>query len=179
MVRTTAAAARVVLRSASRWIVYLTTVSSLLAASDSLLAEDQRPLPEPEVSSLYPMGGRAGTSFRAVVRGTRLKGAWALVFEDAALTAHVLSDPKQSTVEEVNPADLLPVEVSVAPAAAVGWHKFRVVTPGGVTNAAAVMIVSEPACAAKPGSPRKALSRFPVVISGEIIEPGGQDSYWS
>jgi hypothetical protein len=159
-----------------RWIVYLTIASSFLAASGTLLGEDQRPAPEPEVKSLYPMGGSAGTSFRAVVRGTRLKGAWALVFEDAALTAHVLSDPKQSTVEEVNPADLLPVEVSVAPAAAVGWHKFRVVTPGGVTNAASVMVVNEPV-AAKP-DPAHALAHFPVVINGEILKPGGQDSYW-
>lgn len=147
------------------WIVCL-AVSSLLAG----------PAPEPEVRSVYPMGGRAGTSFRAVVRGTHLKGAWALVFDDSDVIGHVLSDPKPSTAAEVGPTDLLPVEVSAAPAAAAGWHKFRVVTPFGVTNHAAVRVVSEPV-AAKP-DPAQVLANFPVVINGEITEPGGRDSYW-
>jgi hypothetical protein len=152
------------------------TVGSLLIGTGTLRGEDKRPVPEAEVRSLYPMGGRGGTSFRAVARGTHLKGAWALVFDDADGTGRVVADAQQSTSEEGNPTDLLPVEVSVAPAAAAGWHKFRVVTPDGVTNAAAVMVVSEPVETRL--DPAELLAHFPVVINGKISEPGERDSYW-
>src|SRR5689334_14312419 len=108
------------------WTSWLVLALALSAATG-----DKKPASEPQVMSLYPMGGQRGSTFQAAIRGTGLQSAWALMFEDSSVTARVID----------NAGELLKVEFSAAATAAPGPHKFWVVTPAGMTGEAAMMVV--------------------------------------
>lgn len=134
---------------------------------------------DPKISSIYPAAGERGKTFEAVVRGTNLAGARALLFECDGVAARVISTaaepraPGEKASEHT--ADLLRVEISMRPEAELGSAGFRVVTPQGVSNKLTIFITSEPVLShVDAGS---ALRSFPVVISGRIARAGDVDSY--
>ncbi len=134
-----------------------------------------KPAPEPQVTSLFPMGGQRGVPFRAVIRGTALQGARALVFEDSSVTGRVLPEETRAPGAS-NTADLLAVEISAERTATPGWHKLWVVTPAGFSNPAAVRIVEDPVI--ERADRAQPASHFPIVVNGRIREPGTAEAYW-
>jgi hypothetical protein len=142
------------------WLMLALTLSGVAATGN------KKPAPEPQVTSLYPMGGQRGSSFQAVIRGTELQGARALLFEDGSVTGRLIE----------NAGNLLKVEFSAAPGATLGWHKFWVVTPAGITGEAAMRVVDEPVV--EKADRIHPARRFPIVVNGRIQEPGSADDYW-
>ena len=59
------------------------------------LAQVQREVTEPKLSSVFPLGGRRGTNAQVEVRGNLLAGAYAVWFDSGGLSGRVLK------VEEV------------------------------------------------------------------------------
>ena len=135
--------------------------------------------PDPKILSIYPGAGERGKTFEAVVRGTNLAGARALMFECDGVDGRVLSAvpetgrPGEKAPE--HPSDLLRVEITLRPEADLGSAGFRVVTPRGVSNKLTISIASEPVLSdVEAGNP---LSSFPVVINGRIARAGEVNSY--
>ena len=132
-----------------------------LTAPAGLCAEAAAPAPEPKISSVHPMGGERGREFEVTVLGASLKDARAVVFSQPGLTARVVDAARDGETR-----------VAIAPHQA-GVHRFRLVTPVGVTNEAEVRI----------GGIRsvvegEALGELPVVVNGVLSKRGEVDSYW-
>ena len=99
---------------------------------------------EPQLLSVFPIGGQQGTTYRAAIRGHSLDGAYALWFAFPAFKAKVLTleeDPDQPQPEKRDEGDREPqviqrfeVDISVPSEADPGRHLFRVVTPQGLSN---------------------------------------------
>jgi hypothetical protein len=128
---------------------------SALVVSGSV--DDSKKAPkETALTSIYPFAVVRGNHLKADVRGTALDGARALIFEKTGITAAitgvvpVASDGSQTAH----------VDVAVTPDAEAGWHRFRLVTRGGVTNELRVMVVDEP------------------VLSGRIERNGDVSNHW-
>ena len=127
---------------------------------------------EPRITSIYPAALSRGGSLEAIVRGSDLAGARALVFDRPGISAAALAVEKAA--EEKH--ELFRVRITVAADAAPGARELRVLTPKGVSNAIPLHVVDEPVIdesqAADP------LKRFPLVINGRISEPGETDAFW-
>jgi hypothetical protein len=139
--------------------------------------KEKNKLPTPKIVSLYPLGARRGTGFEITIRGADLAGARAMLFDGVGLSARVLSVQSEPPApgETASTVDLLRADISVAPEAAPGWHKFRVVTPNGVTNQLKAMVVDEPVLLdAGRGKP---LRQFPIVLNGRVAERGESEMY--
>jgi hypothetical protein len=139
--------------------------------------------PPPKTDSVFPLGGTPGSTFQAVVRGSGLKGAHAVWFEGEGASAKVIgveAEPGPADAKR-KPADLLRVEFHLD-SALRGQRSFRVLTPGGVSNALSLHAHPEPTLLEAAGSrdlPRQAqpIPSLPVAIHGRIAEVGEVDYY--
>lgn len=155
---------------------------SLAFASCAVLCA--APPAPPKTESIFPLGANPGTSFSAVVRGTALKGAYALWFEQPGVSAKVAaveSEPGPAGGKG-KPSELLRVDMAVEAAAQGSWRSFRVLTPGGVSNSIRLYLHSEPSLLedANPHDlPRQAqpLPALPVAVHGRIAKVGEVDYY--
>lgn len=149
-------------------------------------------LAEPQLLSVFPIGGQAGTSYRAAIRGRSLEGAYALWFDAPALQAEVVTledDPDQPAPRKrkkgapaPKPIQRLEVEIRLAATAALGKYSFRVITPRGLSNPLALYVHREEAVLEQGGRhelPPEAqpLSGYPTAIHGRIHETGEVDYY--
>ncbi len=139
----------------------------------------------PSISSIYPMTAQRGNSFEAVLSGSNLADARALIFEGDGVEAQVLSltterpNPEQVATKEDKgkdrSKDLLKVRITLQAEAGIGAHEFRVITPRGVTNKLALHVTAEPVLGES--SAALPLKHFPVVVNGRIARPGDTNSY--
>ena len=161
------------------------TLVALIAAHAS--AAD--PLPEPQITSVYPLGGQAGTSFTSTIRGQSMDDAYALWFVGDGIEAVVENldvEPTPPTItkskKKRTPTHLLRVRFQVANDAKPGEHSFRVVTPHGLSNALTLHSYPEPSVAEQdnphelPTEPQPLASR-PLAVHGRIAEVGEVDYY--
>lgn len=139
--------------------------------------EKPAPKPDPKISSIYPFGGRRGTTFDAVVRGSDLAGARAVAFEGNGIEARILGvDAEPPAPGEKAGKDLIRLRVMLAPDAEIGERDFRIVTPRGVSNKIALDVSADPVLQEIEAT--GPLRRFPVVINGRLERPGESDTYW-
>jgi len=136
------------------------------------------PAKEPAVTSVFPLGGRQGSTLEAVVRGENLEGAYSAWFDCGQLGAEIKDfrpAGAESKVQEVR------LQVAIASAAAPGAHILRLVTPRGVSGPLWFLVNTEPviAEASQPhASIREAQAvSFPVVVNGKLAERGEVDYY--
>ena len=146
---------------------------------------------EPELISVFPLGGQSGTAFEVEVRGRALEGAYGVSFECDDLSASVreaervqLDSLKEKSggygtaTTDLDSRAVLEVDASEA---ALGLHGFRLVTPRGVSSTLALQVVAEPTVFESdsgndgPGG-AQALSA-PVVVNGKIEKNGDLDFY--
>lgn len=103
----------------------------------------------PQLTSIWPPGGRQGTSVDVVLGGSGLEGVRHLLFSHPGITAQ----PKQTPATELEPAR--PIEgqfvVQIADDVPAGLYEVCVVGPLGLSN------------------PR----RFAVGVLAETLDPGG------
>ncbi len=156
--------------------------SLILAACCTALSA--APPAPPKAESIFPLGANPGVTFEAVIRGSALKGAYAIWFEQPGATAKVIAvdaEPGSGDAKR-KPADLLRVEVQVDPAVKGSSRSFRVLTPGGVSNSMRLFVHSEPSLpeSANPHDlPTQAqpLPNLPVAVQGKIAQVGEVDFY--
>lgn len=149
------------------------------------------PPAEPEVISVFPPGGMPGGKLEVEIRGKTLEGAYALWSEDGDFTAHV------TKVEEIQPikkeaaggaedAKDVPLQRAIAlieipPNARIGGHRFRLVSPLGVSNSLTFQVVSTPVSADSSTAHNLPTQAQPVrlsaVINGQIDKAGDLNYY--
>ncbi len=145
---------------------------------------------EPSLLSVFPLGGQAGKTFRATIRGRSLDGARALWFTTKTIDARVLSvmdEPREpaddaKAKKKAAPIQLVEVEIGMGEQFAPGKYPFRVITPGGISNPLELQIHAAPALfeqAEAHERPRQAqpLPRYPLAVHGRIDEVGQVDYY--
>ena len=162
----------------------------LLASAAPLRAEEKEPnlAGDPEIVSIFPMGGRQGAVHQAQVRGRNLNGTYAVWFSSPHLQARV------EAVEEVG--DLKPVpqdetrtkeghrvllRLGIEPAAGVGDHSVRLLSPRGVSNALSFNVTGDPVIREMEVPhqlPDQAQEmHFPVIVNGRLSQGGEVDWY--
>jgi len=75
----------------------------------------------PQVATVFPHGGRLGSTFEVAIGGANLDGASRLEFASPGIESRILSaGPRRITAQ-----------VTIAPRAETGSHEFRLFTPSG------------------------------------------------
>ena len=150
-------------------------------------AQDEVPS-EPEIISVFPMGGRPGTTVTAEVRGQLLERAYAVWFSTEELRAEVTKVEdidlnevylRPGIVHKNRLGQRVSLRVEIDSATPAGVHSLRLVSPRGVSNGLDFHVSPEPAVfessSLKPRQPRTI--PLPVVVHGKISAPGQVDSY--
>lgn len=144
-----------------------------------------------QIASAFPLGGQRGTTFDVEMRGSDLDGAYAAWFDCDDLKAQVRDvrrvelesgeEVERDSKKKKQLAQKVSLTMEVKPAAPIGYHRVRLVSPRGLSNAFWLQVNSEPVVAemeATHNTPRTAQSvSFPVVVNGTIGKPGEVDYY--
>ena len=163
----------------------------LLLPSVRLGAQDgvDKPPADPELISLFPLGGQQGTILEVEIRGKSLDGAYAVWLDPQGLKARVKGvdeiefkdfDRKTRTWKS-QPGHRVLLQLEIDGSAEVGTYSLRVVSRRGVSNALWLQVNSEPVIRETEvalNTPAEAqLVNFPVVINAKISERGEVDYY--
>ncbi|HEY3129512.1 MAG TPA: hypothetical protein VGL91_08640 [Acidobacteriota bacterium] len=150
---------------------------------------------EPQLVSVFPLGGRQGTTFCVEIRGKYLHDVSDAWFDCGDLKARIQKIEKIETKEEpakkakTDPSKsskppveyLLSLEIDAAPQALPGAHYFRLISPGGISNALLLQVSSEPVVLEDQNSTKAAGEgqeiHPPVAVNGKISEAGEVDYY--
>lgn len=157
---------------------------SVLLRSEAIAADT---LGEPEISSIFPLGGQRGSIVAVEIRGKDLEGAYGFWFANEGLTADLtkieeVKLPEGKKVDKKVPTEYqVSLQIKVNPGAAVGRHPLRLVSPLGVSNAVFYHVYNEPAIN-EVQTPHHAATEaqpitFPLVVHGRISSPGEVDFY--
>ena len=172
--------------------IRLLIASSLLFfLGDSRAADDSgKAAPkEPKTLSVFPLGGQRGTTIEVSVRGQDMEGTYAAWFErdgvevrflgleeirEAAPDELVVRDPQAKQTELAGHRARL--QFRIGEDARVGLHRFRVVTPRGMSNALNFQVVRDPVVLERDAEEQQAV-QAPVVIAGTTKTNGELDLY--
>ena len=158
-----------------------------LLAISGICVVAQTPAPEPQLSSIAPLGARRGGAAQCEIRGQALEGAYALWTDCPELQGTIraveeLPAVETSDVKKQRPKTYRVVtELALAQGAALGVHSVRVVSPRGVSNAVSFVVHDDPAgeeAQLTQEANLKALRlSVPAAVSGRIAQDGEVDSY--
>lgn len=149
------------------------------------------PPAEPQVVSIFPIGGQQASSFDVEIRGQSLEGAYAVWFDCEALKGEV-KKIEELDLDEAKPEEpkdkimrrghRVLVGVRVDSSAKLGAHTLRLVSLRGISNSLTLRVYSDPVIAETvtphhlPGEAMPVPS-FPVVVNGKISRLGEVDFY--
>ena len=150
-----------------------------------------KPPSEPELISVFPLGGKSGDGFEIQVRGIALQDVHGVWFECADVSGEVESIESIAPAAQQGEADeyveqrearhLVRVKVQTEPRAETGLHLFRLVSPQGVSNALAIHLLPQSLLMeGQTTHPQAALSRpldLPAAVNGRLEEKGEVDFY--
>ena len=151
------------------------------------VAQDEVPS-EPEIISVFPMGGRPGTTVTAQVRGQVLEGAYAVWSGTDGLRAEV-TEVEEVDLNEVylrpgivhknRPGQRVSLRLRIDSETPAGVHSLRLVSPRGVSNELDFHVSPEPAVFESSDLKAKKPQAIPLpaVVHGRISAPGQVDSY--
>ena len=131
----------------------------------------------PKAESIFPVSGRAGTTFPAQIRTTDAQGAYAIWFESPGATAEILKaepDPPRKNGQILH--------LTLRLADSFEQTTLRVVTPTGVSTPLRLLRHPEPTVLEAP-SPKdlptqaQLLPALPAAVQGRIGESGEVDYY--
>lgn len=147
------------------------------------------PLVEPDLISVFPLGGRQGTSIEVMIRGKHLEDTYAVLFDSERLKGtvekveEIIEEPEEGKKEEKKEENQYGVflQVEMEPTARVGNHALRLLSPRGISNPLQFRVSSDPVIV-EIDTPHHTTNRaqqvtFPVVINGRISEAGKLDYY--
>ena len=150
--------------------IRISTFAAILAVLPAFCAEAPVPAPEPKITSIYPLGGQAGHTYEAAIRGKNLKGARSVWFPAAGIRARVLNVESPDANN-----DIVRAEFTVEASSTAGPHQLRVVTPAGISNKIELDVTGgAPVVQPVVDTP---IAHFPVSIEGRIGKSGDVNSY--
>ena len=165
----------------------LIAVLVLLFLGDSRAADESKKAPpkEPKTLSVFPLGGERGTTVEVSVRGQHMEGATAAWFEcgDVEIRFLGLEEIRESAPDELAERDpqakqtelaghRARLQLRIGEDAKVGLHRFRIVTPRGMSNALTFQVVSEPVVLEQEAEEHQTV-QAPTVIAGTTKTNGG------
>ena len=172
--------------------IRLLIASSLLFfLADSRAADDSaKAAPkEPKTLSVFPLGGQRGTTIEVSVRGQHMEETYGAWFEcdDVEVRFLGLEEIRESAPDELVERDpqakqtelaghRARLQLRIGEDAAVGLHRFRIVTPRGMSNALNFQVFSEPLVLEQEAVKQQAV-QAPVVIAGATKANGELDWY--
>ena len=145
---------------------------------------------EPQLISVFPLGGEQGSRFTAEIRGLALDGAFDVWFDCSSLEARIkrvqeinLAAQKQdaSKEEKRQPGHRVTLDVRIRSETPIGAHVFCLISPRGLSNPLSIQVNSEPVIdedetSLKPSDAMQEVSP-PVVVNGKVGEEGEVDYY--
>ncbi len=157
--------------------------AAVLGGGASALAAPKGPAApgDPKLVSVHPFTGRPGSAFVVTVRGSALREATAVFLENAPFTA-IVDGAEPTDKSGRTPQDVLRLRIQIDANAKPGRYPFRLVTPGGISNALRFHILDLPVLAEPEGShetPDTAVvvDQIPAVFNGRIARRGESDYY--
>jgi hypothetical protein len=149
-------------RSATPYRAFV--LAGLLAAA---LAVEVRAAaaPEPRITSVSPAAGRAGTTVKVRIRGTKLEKPRAVCSPSSGLTS--------ASVQYVSDG-LVEAEIAIAANVAEGPHPIRVMTADGLSNPLFFDVTHEPV----QDEASSSQITGPALIAGTLGKPGEVDLFW-
>src|SRR5258706_2105949 len=137
---------------------------------------------DPKLISVHPFTGQRGAALTVTVRGNSLRGATAVILENAPFTAIIEGAEPASDKTGKTPVDIIRLRIQVDANATPGRYPLRLVTPAGISNALGFHILNLPVVAEPAGShetPDTAISvdKLPAVFNGRIERRGESDYY--
>ncbi len=137
----------------ARFVSFAAALLSTALLSGLASAQPQQPgsaLPHPQLTTLVPCGGKAGTVVEVTFTGTDLEEPEGLIFSHPGIKAEPVlppppppPDPKKPPAKPAKPAPKVPVtkfKVTIAADAPLGIHDARLVNKWGVSNARAFVV---------------------------------------
>jgi len=160
---------------------YLFAIAGLLTLSPftSFAGAQRHPM---EISTIYPLGGSAGTTTRVTITGLSLRNAGALIFNVPGVKARIVAPDPASLPAETPDSDGNPpviVDITTPPEAVPGICSFRIVSPNGVSDARKWIVgwkipqVEAPTVA---NAPVQAVE-LPGAVNGHIREAGDRNTF--
>ncbi|MCU1273062.1 MAG: hypothetical protein JWO48_493, partial [Bryobacterales bacterium] len=122
------------MRMSAGWLVILAAVLS--GSASALAAPKAVDAPgDPKLISVHPFTGQRGGALTVTVRGNGLRGATAVVLENAPFTAVIEGAEPAPDKTGKTPVDIIRLRIQVDANATPGHYPLRLVTPGGISNA--------------------------------------------
>ena len=163
---------------------------ALYSARGSGQSSEIPPPAEPEMISVFPPGAAPDTKIEVEIRGRTLDGANVIWAEDGSLKAQISKVEEIRTGQEGRGPAANPESPGIQKATAlievdshaqIGAHRFRLVSPRGVSNALTFQVFSVPIVAdtsVPHNTPEQAQSvRLSGVINGRINKSGELNYY--
>lgn len=136
----------------------------------------------PEIRTIYPLGGSAGTTTRVTITGMSLRNARAIVFSAPGVTAKIVppdpatlpattpdSDGNPPVIAEITAPKSMPPEILT----------FRIVSAAGISDARKWIVGWEiPQIEAQATSLTAAQAvTLPIAVNGRILDAGHRDTF--
>jgi hypothetical protein len=157
----------------------------------ALAVQADEPIIPPTISKVWPAGMQRGRTVTFTIDGRSLEGAKDVIFDAAGMSAKI-SDIKEVPEKITGPRaglDLVAqvaqgkkttarLEVTAAKDVEPGIHRFRIQTPLGTSNMAAIAIGSLPEIRTQKASGTEAQRvELPATLVGTIDTPGERHNY--
>jgi hypothetical protein len=164
-------------------------VALLAAALLAGPAEAQQPpgsqYPNPELLTVMPPGGKAGTTVEVTFTGNHLEEPEGLLFSHPGLKAEPIvppappADPKKPPMPPAKPA-VTQFKITIAPDTPLGIHDVRLVNKWGVSNPRAFVVGDLPEVLEKePNNNDSEAQKVPLncTVNGAMANPTDVDYY--
>jgi len=148
---------------------------------------------QPQILSVFPLGGQPGAELQATLRGHLLDGTYALWFDNQFLAVRILNLRTEqipvspaakpgSKDSSKKPVQVLKLAFQIPDHALMGAHAVRVLTPGGISDIWNLWVHARPSVMEgdEPHEmPKEAveLGADPPVVHGTISAKGEVDYY--
>ena len=137
---------------------------------------------DPRTVSMHPFTGQRGGVFHTTVRGADLKEAKAVFVEEPGLRMVVESSGAAKGPKSKNSPDFVKLRVETEADFRPGRYMFRLVTPGGVSNALPLQItdttlLTEPDGTHETPETAVPVAAVPAIYTGLIAQRGESDFY--
>ena len=140
---------------------------------------------EPEVTSIFPLGGQRGTTVKVIVTGKFLRNIHSVWFNQKGIQAYVkkIKDHQQEnrtnskkTFDKIHQAHL---EMKIKSSAQLGLWILRLVSPQGISEPLIFRVHNIPSLTEiqSDTNSKPNLISFPSMINGKISQPGERDIY--
>lgn len=148
---------------------------------------------DPEIYSIFPLAGHRGTVWQAEVRGKGLDGAYGVWLDCDAIKSAVrnLETIELGTQDQTAPTPAKEgkprsgqrvfLEFRADSTCLLGWHKLRLISPGGLSNSLSFLVSQEPVVSEGASGAATAAEaqpiHWPVVVNGRVSKEGEVDYF--